>query len=405
MMQTPAKPTILDKTNHLLHLFKHYCGETQIPTKYIEWSLIAGIAACVQDRVWVEKFEGDKLTPNMFIFLLGPSGIGKGSAVKRLLPLLPDEIQTFIGPITGAALNKLLAGTTKKPGNPRLFLIQEELAYCLGHGDMAFDMIKTLTGVYAPTKKMQKATVTGGMSTMHNVCINWLAGTTVEWLVRTLPKEAVKGGFVGRLFPVYAHYNFDLRIPRPIYPHDVEQVREHLMMRFEQLGKIKGPFRLTKKAQAVLDHWYMTRPAPESDDMASIWQRQHDMVYKIAMLFSLCEDYKRKIYSHHVAQAIEVVTQAEEASKIIVRAADSSEDTDAVEVVRMLVARAGILPESALMRECGKRGMSKIVMNRALDQLVTERSIRPRPRKMLTGGTVTWYEWVKGVIRHLQKVK
>lgn len=398
----------LDETNHLLHLFRYYCGKTEVPPQYIDWTLFSAVAAAVQDRVWIEKFAGDKLAPNLYVFLIGESGIGKGTSIKRVLPFIEqlDKVKTHIGPITGAALNATLAGTKTKPGNGKLFLIQEELAYCLGHGDMAFDFIKTLTGIYSPTKKMQKATVTSGHATMRDICINWIAGTTIEWMVKTLPKEAIKGGFVGRIFPVYATRDYSVRVPRPVYPEDCDEIREHLMTRFAQLGAIKGQFTVSKKAQGILDHWYMTRPAPESEDMASVWQRQHDMVYKIAMLFSLCEDYSLRIKSHQIAQAIEVVSGAEQASKIIIQAASATEDSDVRDVVKRFIAKRRLAPETALMRECSEHGISKRNMLSALDALKTEGAVSSLVKKSATTGqSVTWWRWRKGLGKHLKAVE
>lgn len=402
-----TKKTILDDTNHMLYLFRHLCGESEVPQRFYDWTFLTAIAAAVQDRVWVEKFEGDRLTPNLYTFLVGPSGLGKSTAIKRVMPFLNqlDNVPSHIGPITGAALNALLAGSKNKPGMGKILLIQDELAMCIGSGEMAFDFIKALTGIYSPTAKMQKATLSGGLITIKNASINWVAGTTVEWMVKTIPREAIKGGFIGRLFPVCETYNYNKRVPRPTSPPDAEEVREHLMVRFQQLANLKGKMKLTKKARAVLDHWYMTRPEPENDNMASIWQRQHDMVYKVSTIYSLCVDYSLVIKSDMVSQAIEDVSRAEEDAKVVIRAADATETSDVIDVVRRIILRSRYLPESALMKECTKRGISKRAMNDALDALETERAIHFRTRKLVTGSSQRWIEAGKAVGSHLKAVK
>ena len=397
---------ILDTTDNMCYLYKHYTTGTEVPQQFYDWTFISAVMASVEDRVWVEKFPGKKMYLNQYIFLLGPSGAGKGTAFAKVAPFIEESgVRTHAGLITGAALTAMLATNKTHTDRGKIYLLHEELAQCIVGGEQAFEFIKNLTGIYAPPKTMHKATVNAGHVTLENICINWVAGSTIDWLVATLPKESIKGGFIGRVFPIYGEKNKALRIPRPKKPSDHDKVYEHLIMRFRHLKTTTGKMTLTPKARRIYDHWYMTRPEAESDELSSVWERQPDMVYKFGGGFSLCEDYSLKIRASHISTAIEAITHSMEVSKRLVKAANGNDDTSITDIVRVLLCRARMLPESSLMRACTMRGITKRAMLIALESLLTERVIRRDIKPMAAGGRMDWYTWQKGTVNNLRSIK
>jgi len=310
---------ILDETTDLVHLYKHHVGLSEVPVDLHVWAAIAGIAACVADRVWIMKL-GKKLTPALYTMMVTSSAAGKGGAVDVLTPYLEelDAVNMYSGVITAQKLIQMMAGpkikkhvaketapselVVKEPS--KIFLVTEELGWCLGTGPPAIEFIRTMTGIYNKSNKIQKATVTRGRAVIHHASLNWFAGTTIQWLVDSLPKNAIEGGFIGRLIIIDSDRDVRIRHRDAIFPPDRDEVIAHLMKRFRRLTTVEGEFRVTKEARQIEDQWYYSRPEPDDVRLIPIWRRQHDHMLKLAMVLSLSESHDLRIMRRHMMAAV-----------------------------------------------------------------------------------------------------
>ena len=152
--------------------------------------------------------------------------------------------------------------------NPCVYFVTEELGACVRSGDLGQDLIATMTAFYVRPPLMVDGTRQHGFVKLIDPCVNWLAGTTDEWMLRSVPKDAVEGGFVARVQVVRGQRNYSERYPRMIYPDDYEQVRAHLMSRIEDLLALEqGEFTLTDEAMAVHDAWYLNAKPPADSSL------------------------------------------------------------------------------------------------------------------------------------------
>jgi hypothetical protein len=151
--------TILDETQDLIRLYEHLCGESEVPKEYHRWSFLSLLASRVEDRVWLEKLKGDKLTPLLYVFLLGPPALGKGTAIGKVLRLgleasgTQKRIRVYNGTVTAAHLVDVLGGGLDSNredavcliANPKLWLVTDELANDIGKGPQADAFVKWMT--------------------------------------------------------------------------------------------------------------------------------------------------------------------------------------------------------------------------------------------------------------------
>lgn len=397
---------ILDTTNHMLMLYRHHVGQTEVPMCLHDAALHAAVAASVEDRVWIEKFRGRRLTPSLYTFMVAPSAIGKGEAFDTITPYIEEiGINHVSGIITAEKLLERMSGTPKKGEDDvkksKIFLTQEELAMCIGTGPQAFNFVKHMTGLYKRgVGKTEKGTITGANAVVYKQNINWMAGTTRKWMVTSIPPEAIEGGFIGRLYGVHADYDLDIRYDQPIYPHDYEEVRDHLMKRFEKLARIEGPFRVTAKARAIEKQWYDTRPKPEDEAMIPSWKRQQDMLWKFAMNFALCESHMerhRVIQSRHILQARDIVITSDKAIKGILHATNMTHGGAAdVELVRETIKKAGKIQRSQLMLLVARKGLDKRRLDNACETLLTENTVASFAETRQHGPAARIYKWAGG---------
>lgn len=364
-----AAERILDSTNNILALYQYHVGESQIPPDYHTWCCLAGVAACVADRVWYTKFKWSKTTPALFTFLLGPSAVGKGDAIDVLTPYLDGipAVNQFVGDITPEAMLEMMGGPPIKgpkgkagPDRSKIFLVTEELAGSIGEGPAARNFIRKLTQLYKRgATKFQHKTVTSANASVPKHNINWLAGSTIEWMIDSIPPSAIRGGFIGRIIPVMADYDFDHRIFEPTSPHDYDEVRDHLFRRFEALTRLEGEFRMTKLAKRIHKHWFHNRPSPTNPLLYATWIRMDDMAIKLSMDFSLCESHQLVIRARHMELALRAIAGSYHAVKTIIRASSQTGDTKAVEVVAGLIRRHKMMREASLLSRAGNEGVGR----------------------------------------------
>ncbi len=286
-----------DGTDNLIDLYMEYVGYSEVPKQYHLWCCYSAIAAAVSNRVWAEKLPGRKLAPNLYIALIGPSAIGKGEAIETMLDVTRDlkRINVFKGKVTAPALLDQMAVPAKSGGVPwsHLYLITPELSWSMGKGDWADMLVKQMTELYTGSADaIKELTRTRGSVRIKpgELCINWLAGTTQEWMGKTIPRASVSGGFYGRIVGIFADYDFSVRYRRPIVPADRAFLQAMIVSRLAALTKYSGLMVASPEADAIDETWYMNRQPPPDPDLQAAFRRQHDLVWKLAMIMSLADE-------------------------------------------------------------------------------------------------------------------
>lgn len=399
----------LDTTSNFLDLFLYAAGESEVPRPFFFWAGMSLLAACVADRIWLEPDRGRRLVPNLYVFLLGPSGSGKEVAISlagKYATQVPT-INLFSGAATSQYLLKHLARKHKVQGgweyiNTKLYFLTEELAMATRPGEQAHDLVTTMTGLYkgAPYP-FRKGTVTGDDFLIPNPCINWLAGSTDDWLVKTIGRDAVMGGFTARLVTVRGRRNYAQRYPQMIFPDDLEEVRDHLHARVRAYTEIQGGFRMGPEAHEIHDTWYLERPAPVEETAEPGFNKADEMVLRFATLLALADwdatndlaEAPEVIQGHHMREAIDIWEGISAAwMPEVIQLASSTQRTSAVDVVRRICSKFGTIDRSALVRKVHAHGLDSDDLDRCLRTLLSQEVVeltrvkgeRGPPRTILT---------------------
>lgn len=367
-----------------------YAGTSEVPEAYHRWCGLFCLAAAASDHVWIEKFPGERLVPNLYVFLLGPSGIGKGAAISVAYRLLKavKAIRMLRGKVTAAYLADFLSN--RKLG-AKVSLVTPELALSVGRGPLADDLVKLLTELYTGGDyEFHEGTRTHGTITFRDHCLNWLAGTTREWLRDCITKDAVEGGFFARCAPVQAVYDLGLRIPTPSVPTDWDALGQGLIVHLERVARHGGRLLFTGDGQRVLDDWYCRRPEPDDETLIPTWKREHDLVLKLSVLLALSRDpVTGYVDVADVAGAQRLAAESMGALPPLVEYVALTRETDGLRMVRELVRRAGTLHHSALARAVARVGMTSDKLQTFVVTLVAGGTVR----RTMTKGLVQ-YTWM-----------
>ena len=268
-------------------------------------------------------------------------------------------------------------------------------------------MVAAMTAFYVRPPLLTDGTRQHGFVKLVNPLVNWLAGTTDEWMTRSIPKDAVEGGFVARVQIVRGQRDYSTRYPRMLYPEDYEEVKEHLKQRIEDLLLLQeGQFELDDEAVAVHDEWYINARPPDDSVLLPAFNRADALIYKLALLLALAEwpgresvnadgeiEFDCAIRAKHVEEAIDLWNSLVFDMPQTIKVANASPQSADVELVRAIIVRARTITRSALMQKVGNRGINKDRLDKALETLFAEDMVKdhsvasggPRPK--------VWYTW------------
>lgn len=392
--------TILTTTTNFFDLYRHISGDSETPPIFNFWACTSMLSAVVQNRVWFEKYRGERLFPNLYIILVGPSGTGKGLAISQAVRLCEQSvyINKYRGKLTFAHLIDHLGKPIendlgfKTLPDVKLWLIMDELKNDIGSGLLVEDFIGFMTEAYTATNYiLNTGTRTSGKVDLDRPLINWFAGTTQQWLLKVLTPDTVLTGFPARCCFIYADDEKDIRKPRIQYPSDYKEVYEHLKARLYCIACQKGKFVATQTAEAKIDQWYHERVKPEEESQRPSWRRQHSMLIRFAMINTLADGGPLVIQHKHVVRSIAMINTISGYGAKVLDAASATRETRDVDEVARWIKLKGTIKHSDLTRAMHRKGQTSFKVKCAITDLLHKDKIE----RDLSKSKAQVYKWKK----------
>lgn len=402
-----------ERYHNFLDLYLYHCGISEVPKRYHLWCALSVIASLVGDRVWLNVSEGKQVYPNLYVFLVGPSGCGKGAAIDVAMKLIEgiESANLYSGMATKQAFIDYLVkdGQIGSDGmkvavQPRVMFVTEELAMSLPQGDLAYGLLTFMTGIFMrPSQPIIEGTRSRGYNKIVKPTCNWLAGSNEAWLIESVPKSAMESGFLARVCLVQAKRDRSIRHPRVLFPPDYAAAKARLRAWAEAYTWVEGEYSISPEAVAIHDHWYMTRPEPEDKALDPSFFRADEMVYKLALLFALADwngqfnedgssGHSTIVQAAHMTEAIESWTDLTFDIGGVVDLASTTPQSADVLTVREIVERFGTVDRSTLMRKASNRGLNRDRLDKAVATLVESETIIQQQAQQ-DGRMRRWYLW------------
>lgn len=353
--------------------------EAETPRSYIYWAGISAIAAVVSPNVYINRQGVYKLSPNLFVMLIGESGLGKGLPIflAKQLVSLAGTTRIIQGRNTIASIIQDLATTEsdEETGKPKFkdargFVVSGEFSTLLQRDEQALSVLTEMYDTHYMGSWADR-TKHSGKSKLENLNLTLLGGSTPEHFKNVVPDTDVKGGFVGRILTVYEEDRYRVN---PLSDTEAEnqllKTIPDLAEWLKTIALVKGPFSYTKQSLQRWNDWYVDIRTRKIHDPTGAVNRLPDNVLKVAMCVALSRDVDLKIELDDLEEAIERCMQLTVDSRRLVGGKGNSPLGEGAHAIIQMLFRAEchqLYKKHILQRNYGQFDLFEL--NRILDTL------------------------------------
>jgi len=345
---------------------------TDAPDNFITWSALSLIGAALKNNVYFE-IGTYTLYPNMFIVLVAPPGIGKGTAMNIVEDMNNDNklnkiVNTLNDRITAEKIIETIAdGWARAPYlNPvtkqlvmgakdhNCLIFSTELRTLLGSSDWMLEFLEEAWS----KKTFDYQTKNKGSVFIDNMCCSLLAASVPDFL-RNVNREAhmvITGGFSSRCLFIYAeNTSKDLPFPEPLKKNKRSKtLYDDLIIDLKQISSLFGEFKITSDARILFENFLkQNRVAAAQDDseaIANFRARIKAHILKLGMAFSASRGDSLEINKFDIANALFECNKVIDNLNKLFRGAGDSVDAQATARVQNFIEKRSAVTKKEILR-------------------------------------------------------
>ena len=281
------------------------------------WSALAVLGAACRRNLYIDLGFGDVIHPNIYVLLVGDSGLGKNQAINRAVRVLKkaNQLEELVATCLSTGVDRrveilnettaeslvmaLSPGAVEIPGTATLIqrvescgvLVNPEATNLLGKGrkEISDRLIGYLTDMYDGDPKAA-VTVTRGVRDLGPSSLTLILGSTEEWIGTSITQALVSGGFTGRCTFVQREERDRVKYRDIPSDHVPDPVVEAELARMLVPWMLAAPIEVVMEpdAQGWWEEWYVAHREMESPSslLEGWWQRKPVHLVKVAMLLT-----------------------------------------------------------------------------------------------------------------------
>lgn len=291
------------------------CEGVETPRSWLYWSVICTIAAAAGNNYFLKAFGGNvTYKPNLYVILLGDSGLGKAYPVTLAKNLVEkaDVTRVIYGRSSIQAIVKELSQAKSREKKEPLvdsrgFIINGELSTAIIQDP---DSLTILTDIYDPHETWTNKLKGDGNEVLKDTATTCLFGSSPAHFYNSIPQVNIEGGYIGRNLVVYEEARYkDL----DMFTEDDDiaagfPYKLHVPF-LEGLAAKGGRLIPDSDSKALLNTWRRKWREAKHEDTTGFTNRVPDHIVKTAMCLCLA-DYSQElvIRPRHMEEAIEKIT-------------------------------------------------------------------------------------------------
>jgi len=297
--------------------------------------------------------------PNLYTVLVGRPAIGKGVAFDAGLPLVKEAktVNILSDRLTMEyVLEKLSKGFTSTipiPGGVKLgteasvLLVSRELSVFITASQFS---LTALTDLWEGHEgKFMYGTRGKGEWNVESPCVSLLGASAQEYLIRTIPADAIGGGFTRRVnFIFEKDPSKKVAFPErdglgPFFQDLVDDLKE--------ISKLHGEMKFTPGAAKLFEKYYNESVAADYDDQATAHYKSSrwSNALKVAMCLSASEGDNLLINERHWTKAEIEIDKIAENLKIVFRAVGESDLSTAADKTLSFIEKKGYASKNEIL--------------------------------------------------------
>lgn len=186
----------------IMKAYEYARVRSRMPDECVFWTVMSYCGAAIQDRVLID-WAGKPIYPNLPLLIVAPSGYGKTSTMHLVQRLFGRELPYKIPEdSTAESAAKVMAkygGTYFR--NSVAYWTIPEMADVFGKKDYQQGLIARVTRILdnPRDREVSRSTKDEVIRIPGVAVLNWMAGTTFEWLSQHVEEAVSTGGFLPRL--------------------------------------------------------------------------------------------------------------------------------------------------------------------------------------------------------------
>ncbi len=297
-------------------------AHVETPLSWLWWSALCCISSAAGNNYSLVTLKGNLVyKPNLYVMLLGESGLGKGYPINLAKNLVSEAgiTRVIAGRSSIQAIVQELSRTKtiegKKPiDDSRGFIVNGELSTAIIQDP---DSLTILTDLYDGNyNKIWTNLLKGdGAEKLKNPYITALFGSSPAHFYDSIPQVNIEGGYIGRNLIIYEEkrsQDVDLLDTDKI---EGDKFDDYLVPKYvphlTNINSKKGHLVPSDNARALFNTWRKKWRASQTSDKTGFLNRVPDHVLKVSMCLALAEwDFADNgaIEEHHIEEAMQKVT-------------------------------------------------------------------------------------------------
>ena len=297
--------------NAWLSDYLEYVKDIRSPLVYHKWVGLSIISATIGRKVYLQLGHFQTV-PNIYVILLGPSGLGKGNALAPARELL-FQTKVVLAPnsttregFLSYMLDKESIINGKSYNN--MMILATELGSFLKDQDRQFR--RDLTGLYdCEIEGFLSQTKTVPSVELKNPGVTLLGATTPDDLLHIFPASEYRLGMLGRCIMVFADQT--RKVPL-IPPNPDKKLALKLSNQLRATQKIIGTMKFSATGELAFAAIQQTKTRRYIHSVfEGFAARRHIHILKVAMLLSLIRSNRMLIDGLDLEEAEELIAEVE----------------------------------------------------------------------------------------------
>jgi hypothetical protein len=305
--------------------FMRYTDNTEPPDIFRFWTAISVIASALQRKCYVLWGSSLIFYPNLYIVLVGPSGVRKGTAMAPGLELIEDlgkikvaaqatSLQALIRRLKETNYNDPDLETGKQQFHASMTIFSKEFTVFLGYHNR--ELMSALCDWYDCDRRWVYETIKRSKEEIIGVWVNLFGATTPALIRSSMPLDAIGGGLTSRIIYLYEE-EIGKMVLLPMETEEEKKLRQLLLDDLDKISMLSGQFKYTEKFLTSWSDWRVTaqkNPPFYDDRFEGYISRRPNHVMKLSMVMSASRGDNQNqmvLTEDDLERAIEVLEKAE----------------------------------------------------------------------------------------------